>query len=59
MFLKEELRGCYFGDMEEIREAVMSTMDTVTLEDYKGSSGSNLSTTKFALKLEDPTLRKS
>lgn len=35
--LKEKLRVCCFEDIEEMKEAVMNTLDILTLEDYKGT----------------------
>ena len=35
--LKENLRGCRFGTIEEMKEAVTKVMDTLTQEDFHGA----------------------
>ena len=35
--LKEKLRGCYYETIEEMKEAVMKVIDTLTQEDFHGT----------------------
>ena len=35
--LKEKLRGCHYETIEEMKEAVMKVIDTLTQEDFHGS----------------------
>ena len=34
--LKEKLRGCHYETVEEMKEAVMKVIDTLTQEDFHG-----------------------
>ena len=36
--LKEKLRGCRYETIEEMKEAVMKLIDTLTQEDFQGLS---------------------
>ena len=38
--LKEKLRGCRYERIEEMKEAVMKVIDTLTQEDFDGPSRS-------------------
>ena len=35
--LKENLRGCHYGTIEEMKETVMKVIDTLTQEDFHGA----------------------